>query len=84
MNQHLLLACAHPSNLETLSLKAFKRRLACCGVSTILDFTLAFGTPGIILMKSKTNSEGEWLIIARLEIPSATASVSSILSPFFF
>ena len=29
--------------------------------------TLALGRPGIMLMKSTTNSETEWLMMARLE-----------------
>jgi hypothetical protein len=33
--------------------------LACCGVKTILDFTLALGIPGMMLTKSKTNSDEE-------------------------
>jgi hypothetical protein len=34
---------------------AFNNLLACCGVKTILDFTLALGIPGMILTKSRTN-----------------------------
>ena len=49
------------------SFKAFENRFACCGVKIILDFTFAFGTPGITLIKSTTNSETEWFIIAKLE-----------------
>jgi hypothetical protein len=38
---------------------AFSNLLACCGVKTIFDFTLALGIPGMMLTKSKTNSDEE-------------------------
>ena len=52
---------------ETGEYSASKSRLACSGVRIILDFTLALGIPGIILTKSITNSELEWVMTARLE-----------------
>ena len=41
------------------SLIAFMKRLACCGVRIILDFTLLLGVPGITFTKSITNSACE-------------------------
>lgn len=55
------------SNFPTLSCNARRSRLACSGVRIILDLTFALGTPGIILTKSITNSELEWVITAKLE-----------------
>jgi hypothetical protein len=31
------------------------------------DFTFALGVPGMMQTKSNTNSEAEWLIMAKLE-----------------
>ena len=55
------------SYLFKLSIKALAKRLACCGVSSILDLTLAFGTPGNNFIKSITNSLLECVMMARLE-----------------
>ena len=42
-----------------LSPKALKKRLACSGVRITRDLTLAFGDPGITVIKSTINSEVE-------------------------
>ena len=67
-----------PSNAELrfdlksenkLSLKSERadfNLLACCGVNKILDLTFALGIPGMIWIKSNTNSELEWFITAKL------------------
>jgi hypothetical protein len=49
------------SDFKTMNIlsNAFNNLLACCGVKTILDFTLALGIPGMILTKSRTNSDEE-------------------------
>src|SRR5690606_39808931 len=62
----VLIAPLATSNRLMLSCKAPSSLLACSGVRTILDFTLALGTPGIIRIKSRTNSVFEWVMIARL------------------
>ncbi|MPN41783.1 hypothetical protein SDC9_189338 [bioreactor metagenome] len=47
----------------------------------ILDFTFALGVPGIIRIKSTTNSDVECDITARFEyVPSATSAESSMFS----
>src|SRR5258706_5710003 len=55
------------SYFSIFSFKANNSLLACSGVITILDFTLALGAPGISRIKSITNSLFECAIIARLE-----------------
>jgi hypothetical protein len=44
-------------------------------------FHLALGIPGMILTKSRTNSDEEWLIIAVRINSSAVFSSNSILIP---
>jgi hypothetical protein len=48
------------SDFKTMNIFSYCfNNLFSCGVKTILDFTLALGIPGMMLTKSKTNSDEE-------------------------
>ena len=67
------------SYFPIFSSSARNNRLACSGAKTMRDCTPAFGIPGITRIKSRINSELEWVIIARLAyVPCATSSFNSI------
>ena len=76
------------SYLAIFSSSARCKRLACSGARITRDCTPALGNPGNTRTKSSTNSELEWVIMAKLAyVPCATSSFNSIcywLSGFWF
>ena len=49
-----------------------------------LDLTFAFEAPGVIITKSKINSDDEWLITTRLLYTPSMVLLSNSRSIFFF